>query len=374
MPTPAKGPRLWLRKRKGRPAVWLIRDGSHEESTSCRYRDHSGAERKLAAYLADKHAQSSRRGQRHPSQIPVADVLSLYAKDKAKGHARPHETALRMGALLSFFGGDTLADVNGQRCRAYAAQRSTDAAARRELEDLRSAVNHHRREGLCSEIIEVVLPERRPPRERWLTRDEAARLLWAAWRGQKRRHVARFILVGLYTGTRASAICGAALKPTPGRGWLDTERGIFYRRPAGKRETKKRQTPVPLHGRLLAHIRRWVRVGAARSSVVEYEGEAVLTVRKGFAGAVQAAGLEGKVTPHVLRHTSATWLMQGGADLLEAAQLLAMTPQLLLSTYGHHHPQHLAGALKAFDRVSGGRHKIATTEREQTSPNVVKMA
>jgi integrase len=222
--------------------------------------------------------------------------------------------------------------------------------------------------------VEVVLPARRPPRERWLTRDEAARLLRAAWRGQKRRHVARFILVGLYTGTRASAICGAALKPTPGRGWVDTERGIFYRRPAGKRATKKRQTPVPLHGRLLAHIRRWARVGTARSSVVEYDGESVRTVRKGFAGAVADAGLEGKVTPHVLRHTSATWLMQGGADLLEAAQLLAMTPQLLLSTDGHHHPQHLAGALKAFDRVSGGRHKIAATEREQTSSNVVKMA
>jgi len=34
------------------------------------------------------------------------------------------------------------------------------AAARRELEDLRSAINYHRREGLCSEIVSVVLPER----------------------------------------------------------------------------------------------------------------------------------------------------------------------------------------------------------------------
>ena len=34
----------------------------------------------------------------------------------------------------------------------------TAAAARRELEDLRAAINHHRREGLCSEIVSVVLP------------------------------------------------------------------------------------------------------------------------------------------------------------------------------------------------------------------------
>ena len=99
------------------------------------------------------------------------------------------------------------------------------AAARRELEDLRAAINHHRREGLCSEVISVVLPPRQPARERWLTRSEAARLLWAAWTAKQvmhdkdtrravGRHIARFILVGLYTGTRSSAICKAALVPT----------------------------------------------------------------------------------------------------------------------------------------------------------------
>jgi hypothetical protein len=108
----------------------------------------------------------------------------------------------------------------------------TTAAPRRELEDLRAAINHHRREGLCSEIVSVVLPPKNDARERWLTRGEAARLLWAAWRakqvmGNKNtrravgRHVARFVLVGLYTGTRSSAIYGAALMPTIGRGHVD---------------------------------------------------------------------------------------------------------------------------------------------------------
>jgi hypothetical protein len=52
-------------------------------------------------------------------------------------------------------------------------------------EDLRAAINHHRREGLCSEIVSVVLPPRTDARERWLTRSEAARLLWAAWRARQ---------------------------------------------------------------------------------------------------------------------------------------------------------------------------------------------
>lgn len=130
----------------------------------------------------------------------------------------------------------------------------TAAAARRELEDLRAAINHHRREGLCSEIVSVALPARNEARERWLTRSEAARLLWAAWRAKQvmrdnetrravGRHVARFILLGLYTGTRSSAICGAALMPTIGRGFVDLDQGVFYRRAIGQRQTKKRQPP-----------------------------------------------------------------------------------------------------------------------------------
>jgi hypothetical protein len=38
------------------------------------------------------------------------------------------------------------------------------------------------------------------------------------------KHVARFILVGLYSGTRSGAICGASFVPAIGRGHLDVRR------------------------------------------------------------------------------------------------------------------------------------------------------
>lgn len=92
-----------------------------------------------------------------------------------------------------------------------------------------------------------ICPPRAPPRERWLTRDEAARLIRAAWRyreAQKgvkterasRQHVTRFILVALHTGTRSEAICGAALDPAIGRGFVDLEKGLFHRRALGAAE------------------------------------------------------------------------------------------------------------------------------------------
>jgi hypothetical protein len=233
MPEAAKGPRLWLRKeRRDRfgavthRAMWFIRDdGRYQEGTGCGIDDRERAVRLLAEYIARKRLDGAPRNARDPAAVPVADVIARYVRDVATKRARPKEAAQRARALLAYFGGKTLAGVNGDACRAYAAQRSTDAAARRELEDLRAAINHHRREGLCSQVVEVVLPLERPSRDRWLTRSEAARLVLAAWRYREvqkgkptdrrsRRHIARF--VALYTGTRASAVCGAALQATVG--------------------------------------------------------------------------------------------------------------------------------------------------------------
>ena len=84
-----------------------------------------------------------------------------------------------------------------------------------------------------------------------------------------------------------------------------------------KRATNKRQPPVPIPGRLLAHMRRWTRRGVVRSHFVEWNGQPVKSVKTGFATAVRLSGLslkEGKISPHTLRHTAATWLMQRRAD------------------------------------------------------------
>ena len=141
-------------------------------------------------------------------------------------------------------------------------------------------------------------------KRRWLTRSEAARLIWAAYRHKRdpkeggfglfsRRHIARFILVALYTGSRAQAIAQAALQKEPGRAYLDLDRGIFYRRPEGQKETSKRRPPVRVPDELLPHLKRWNRNGARY--VVEWQGQPVKWINTVFAAAVKEAGLEGTV-------------------------------------------------------------------------------
>jgi len=152
--------------------------------------------------------------------------------------------------------------------------------------------------------------------------------------------------------------------PTVGRGHVDLERGVFYRRAIGRRKTKKGQPPVKLPPRLLAHMRRWAARGLSRKAVVEWNCKPVASVRKGFEAAVRAADLGADVTPHILRHTCATWLMQGGVDLWHAAGFLGMTVQQLEAGYGHHHPDYQEQAVAALGGQYGGQKR-----REQNETN-----
>lgn len=346
MPRRSKGPRLWFRPaRAGRAGAWFVLDGSRQFGTGLGI----GATEQqkadaLRSYLETKHTAAATTGTRDPANILIDDVLALYARVKLPGWARPKEGVAYIAELRKFWGGRPLSDVTGLTCRAYAAQRTTASVARHELELLRSAINLHRLEGLHDRVVSVVLPGKPVPRERWLTKAEAAALIRAAWRYREkqggpmagrrtRRHVARFMVVARYMGSRAAVICGASLedKRPPGRPWVDLRTGIFHGKPEGHRETKKRRQVVAVPRPLLAHMRRWRANG--QRYVVQWNGKPVGSITKAHAAAVADAGLGADVTPHVWRHTVATWLADAGVNAYEAADFLAMSRETYLRVY-----------------------------------------
>lgn len=87
--------------------------------------------------------------------------------------------------------------------------------------------------------------------------------------------------------------------------------------------------------------------------MVEWNGQPIRSVRTAFRRAATLAGLDASVTPHTLRHTAATWLMQAGVDKWEAAGFLGMTVEMLDRVYGHHHPNHLRAAARAIGYRKG---------------------
>jgi integrase len=71
-------------------------------------------------------------------------------------------------------------------------------------------------------------------------------------------------------------------------------------------------------------MRRWHDKNFIANHFVEWQGHGVKSVKNGFARAVEVAKLDlsdGNVTPHTLRHTAATWLMQLGTDPWESGWL-----------------------------------------------------
>jgi integrase len=372
MPQRSKGARLQLRAARYRAgklthqATWIIRDGKGYHATGCAQREVAAAEHALKDYIATKYAPS--RKEQDLEKIPVADVLSIFIDDRPDlyvDNPDAQKYLSRVARLKDFWGMKMLSEVTGETCRAYQKHRGNQGGSRRDLEDLRAAIEHHADEGLHRGVVRITLPKKGQRRERWLTRAEAAKLIWTCWRaheiqtvhrgpmkGQKiatdkrpLRHLARFILIGIYSGTRAGAIASASPIAAIGRSYVDLDRGVYYRRPQGKQETNKRQPPMPIPPRLLAHLRRWKARKIIAQHFVEFNGAGVASVKTAFARAVALAGLGPGVSPHTLRHTAATWLMQNGTDPWQAAGYLGMSVKTLLEVYGHHHPEYLKDAV-----------------------------
>jgi integrase len=197
--------------------------------------------------------------------------------------------------------------------------------------------------------VAVTLPGRPQSKARWLTKHEAALLLRESRTEKARLYLPLFILIGLYTGRRKEAILSLRWPQVD----LDAGR-IDFERPGGA-QTKKRRGLVPIPAKLLPHLRRARRWGSDLGPVLHIEGKPIGNIRKGFDAACKRAGLEA-VTPHTLRHTAATWLMQAGVPTWEAAGFLAMTEKTLIDTYGHHHPDYMKGAAAAISsRKVGSR-------------------
>ena len=340
MSRPSKAPRIYRRRDSG---FWIIRDEGRFHSTGTR--DEREAQGALQRYIAERERAA---GPTAPDKMTVADVLAIYGRERAPHLAAPERVAYAIDALLPILGSLPIADITGAVCRRY--QRERDKApgtVRKELGTLAAAINYCHAEGYLTATRKVTLPAKPPPRDRWLERDEAARLLWAAYRNPKAKHLARFILIALYTGTRSDAILGLRFMRHTQGGWIDTERGLIYRRAEGTAETKKRQPPVPIPPKLLAHLRRWERTGARWA--VEFEGQRVGSVKRAWATALAESGID-HATRHDLRHTAITWAMRCGVDRWSAAGFFGLTMDQLEATYAHHRPDHLRSAVEAMQR------------------------
>ena len=281
MPRKSKGARLYLDTRRG----WVIRDGSAFIRTGCSESERGEAEKQLARYIGQKHAPT-------PGGDPmIAEVLQAYSSEHLPHTHAAANAAYQVTALDAFWGDKRVSDTTAKECRAYGASKSP-SAARRDLETLRAAVRYwHREYGPLAALPSIVLPAKPQARQRWLTRSEVARLLWAA---RRQTHLKRFILLSIYTGSRSGVVLGLQWAQ------IDLQKGEMARKPVGAAVHAKKLAPrVRLGKRILTHLRRWKRIdGGTVSYLCQYDGVKVQKLRRSWRAAVQRAGLSADVVPN----------------------------------------------------------------------------
>ena len=147
-----------------------------------------------------------------------------------------------------------------------------------------------------------------------------------------------FIVLALTTAGRREAI----LDLTWDR--VNFERGLIQLGD-GRKRTKGRAT-VPIHESARPYLEAAFKAKRTRH-VIEYADRAVRSVRTGFDNACAAAGLD-DVSPHVLRHTAAVQMAEGGAPMSEIAAVLGHSDSRITErVYAKYSPGYLRKAVSA---------------------------
>jgi integrase len=374
----SKGPQLYLRepRRKGGERRWVILDRGpdgrrREISTGAFAGDRTRAEKAFADYLAEKHVPAFGGG--HPDQVLISDALAYYGTHKATKAMRQDMLARALLMLGEFFVGKMVNEITPTLCDEYVEwrirrgdtrgayrKREPDprllkpTTARNDLATLQAALRFCWENRKLTHLVPVLKPKASEPRPRFLTTSEAARLIAGAlgWdqhgrRHPKRinRHLARLVLIGLYTGTRRDRILRLQWVENLDGGWVDLDRGMLHRKSKAEPETKKRAPSVPLAdapeaNKLWAHLRRWRRLTSRY--VIEFNGMPIRGLFTGFEGACRLAELNydvqdpaDRVTPHTLRHTCVSWLLADGKTPYQVGKYVGMSAQMVERVYGH---------------------------------------
>lgn len=261
--------------------------------------------------------------------VSVTAILEYYLADRRDRNIPGLE---RLGyahkPLTRILGARPPETIDDATCRAYAARRVREGVrpvtARTELQALRAALRWAAERKLIAEAPAVELPPKPEGRIRWLTEAEAARLM----DGCAAPHVRLFIVIALHTCARAAAILDLTWDRVDFAG-----RSVDFRVP-GEAQTRKRRPHVPINDTLYAALTEAHR-HATTEHVIEWSGGRIERIKHGIRNAAARAKLTG-ISPHVLKHTAITWLLQRGATPWDVAGYADTTAETIERTYGHH--------------------------------------
>ena len=221
----------------------------------------------------------------------------------------------------------------------------------RRLASLRSFFRFAQREGICDS--NPAKPLRNPRRDRklphFLTNREIGKLLAAPPLSDPMGHRDRAIFETLYSaGLRVSELVGMNLDD------LDLEDGLVRVRGKGKRERL-----APLGSHAVKALRGWLRKRVLAKGQPKRNGSPVFlnkfgtrlstrSVARMLEKYLKITGLDLRTSPHTLRHSFATHLLDRGADIRSVQELLGHKSLVTTQIYTH---VSTAGLKRAYEQA-----------------------
>lgn len=352
MATPRRSDRDGLYQRQGSPfwwATWTGPDGRRARR-STRTTDRREAEAILAGWRLAARQAPGASAPRYTFDALMLDYLQGPSQDKRSD--RDHYSAKPLYA--NFTGGD-LSTLSAVRVRGYIDARRLDGAApgtiNRELGLLSAAWNWASREWGWDLPPNPTTGRRlREPegRVRWLTREEADRLLAAAAAEPKAEHLVDFIRLALHTGCRRDELLGLEWSR------VDMEAGLLLLEAAHTKAGRRRSVPLNRSARLALLSRLAFRESHCPGSAWVFahaDGSRLQQTRRSFMSACRRAGIA-DFRIHDLRHTCAAWLVSAGVPLTEVRDLLGHSTIAMTERYAHLAPERVRAAVAAIEDIT----------------------
>lgn len=322
-------------ERKNWYIVWS-EDGKTKRETT-RTADKEEADVRLEDFVERKDRENSR--------VPAtcSAIVDAYLEDRRSvGVVSIKVLMARAKPIKKYWGKRLAIHIKRENCRKYTEKRRakelSDATIRDELGLLRSAFRFAYKEGWVDREVWVERPPAPPPRDRFLTVEEALRLLQAC----RSYHLKLFVKIALNTGARS----GAILDLTWDRVDLKNRRIDFNCKDLDRRA--KPRAIVPINDELFRVLEQAQRL-ATTDFVIEYGGKQVGSIKHSFRWAADKAGLVG-VTPHTLRRTAATIMANNGVSMWQVAGMLGhLDVQTTQKYYAKHSLDHLRDAANALN-------------------------
>lgn len=277
--------------------------------------------------------------------MPLATAFDDYLEEHGPNLASTARPEKSRKAIMQYMEGKgTVADWTPSTNLAYInwrkAQGVKGSSIKRELTDLRSALNHEVKMQRLDYAPKIITPKDSPPRDIWLRMHQAP----AFYEALPNRWDKLFMIIALMTAQRKGAI--QELK------WerVDFETRLIYFNPEGREQNNKFRVVVPISDLLYEILWRERASRPESEYVIEGKFGPILSENAflvPFKKAREATELNG-VTPHILKHTAATWMAMKGISRDERRIILGHANSQT-DDYTHLEPKYLRKAVKALE-------------------------